>query len=247
MKRVLLVAVVAALALGSSAAPATGAASPTKLATVAAAGISLRYPATWLVVDPPKDPSALKRYFKRFPQLAQLLGFDPSDSARAMSRLWHQRLKVIKFLAVDVNGDGDNVLVSVEPGAWYSGLEEWQAAGKASAEATHGEVLASDETHVGSRQAFTHLEQYDDPPGHPVIYGYMEVRKDPRAIIEIAITVDGDQRRMPKQSKTALLRRSRRPTPWCLARSLQYSAYSASGARSWGTCPRIRRPSARRP
>jgi hypothetical protein len=167
--------------------------SATRRVPVRAAGISLSIPRPWVVVDPPKNPPDMKRYFQRFPKVAEMVGIDPTASAQGIKDFWLKRLKVRKLWAIDVNGDGDNVLVSFERGAWYSGLDEWREAAKLSASTTHSEILASDETRIGSQQAFTEIERYEDPPGHQVIYAYMEIRGDHHNVIEIATTVDGDE------------------------------------------------------
>jgi hypothetical protein len=163
-----------------------------KPTTVPAAAISIGVPEPWLVVDLPSSIPAMRAYLKKYPEMARILGLDANASDKDLKRFAAKmRAKTNLFAANPDNGD--NVIVGIEHGPWWDNFDDWKSIGKQSADATHATVLSDDETRIGSRQAFMHLEQ-DPPQGGGVIFGYMEIKAGKNRSISISITVDGANR-----------------------------------------------------
>jgi hypothetical protein len=157
------------------------------------AEVSIAVPESWHRADLPLTPGALRRYAKQEPKLAKLIGLDPTASDAKLRKFIRTMRQKNLLFAADVDGDGDNVIVGREHGAWWTDLADWRAAGEVSARSTGATVLSDSETRIGERQAFLHLEQ-DPPKNGGVIFGYMEIHAGKNKSFSISLTVDSGSR-----------------------------------------------------
>jgi hypothetical protein len=162
-------------------------------AVVKSAGVSIQYPKRWLVTDLPTNPTGYRQYLREYPALADFIGIDPDASVSELKKVFARFRQKVRFFAIDVSGDRDNVIVNVEHGEWWTGLEEFRAGAKLAAKTTGAKLLFATETRVGKHQAFKSLEQ-DKPEDGANIFGYMEIREDDRTSFSISLTVDGESR-----------------------------------------------------
>jgi len=180
------------LTFASVAASETGA-PPMTTAAVRGTNLSINYPKDWLEANIPMSVTALRSYLKQYPRWGQLMGIGTTASDKDLRNVIKEIRSTRRFLAADMNGDGDNVVVSEERGPWWKGLGEWRTVAAMSARSTNSTVIDDGETTVGSHPAFWHLEQYPASDGGDY-YGYMEVRTGKGRTVSIAITVDTNSR-----------------------------------------------------
>ena len=163
---------------------------------VAEAGIAVEYPKGWADLtgdEIPIDARDLKSYLKEHRELATAVGIDLSASAQKIRKQFLQYRGSSVFRAVDKNGDGDNVSVTIfEDAEPWVDLDEYRQGAKLT-KSRGGSILSASETRVGDRQAFMHFERYK-LHGVPVIFGHMEVQGSRTGpIVAVDVTVDASQ------------------------------------------------------
>jgi hypothetical protein len=158
-------------------------------------GLSVQYPASWVVADYPKKLPELRKYFNKYPEFAKLAGFGASFSDRELKKL-SKSLGEKRLFVADINGDADNMIVYVErldPGDWWTDLAEFQAVGKQTAATLGMTELSAVETRVGNHQAFMSVDQDNEDGTFSV---FMDVRKDKTTLVSFVLTVDSTSRNL---------------------------------------------------
>jgi hypothetical protein len=176
---------VAMLALGVGAGVAVAETrEDTETARISGSDVALDYPSSWIEVPIGKLKSikVVRAYLKEHPKLAEMMSVDPNASNAELRRFINLSFKFRKLTRIDTT-DGDNVIVSIMPGPWWNGLDDWKHYGDLSAKSTNAVVLSDAKTSVGGHPAYTHIER--DADG---IYGYMEVKQPHEKAVTIAVT-----------------------------------------------------------
>ena len=107
--------------------------------------------------------------------------------------MFNTSMKNTRLFAVDTQGSGDNLSVKVESGEPVTKLAEWKALQNMSAQTTNSQILSDTEVSIAGKQAFTHLETYDDPALGPILYGYMEIAHGRHAVVSVAFSMDANE------------------------------------------------------